>query len=234
MEYNIATVLKQLRKTSKLSANEVIEYLKEDNIDISSKTLYGYESGLSMPNANVFVALCKIYKCDNPLDIFGNTSINPYEFSIIEQYRALDEHGKKMVDFILSEEYHRCITAPEPAASRVINYYYRMASAGSGQILFDTPPTKEIEIPNIPKYSKASYAIGVNGNSMEPTYHDGDMLLVEMTDSIEFGEIGIFRVNDESYVKKLGDGELISLNPNYDNIPLNETAHCMGKVIAKL
>ena len=57
MDYNIASVLKQLRKTSNYSAVEVIKRLKKYEIDISAKTLYGYESGLSMPNANVFVAL---------------------------------------------------------------------------------------------------------------------------------------------------------------------------------
>lgn len=96
------------------------------------------------------------------------------------------------------------------------------------------PPTKRIEIPDIREYSKADYAIGVNGNSMEPTYYDGDTLLVEMTDKIEVGEIGIFSVNNECFVKKLGEDELISLNPEYDNIALNETAHCMGKVLGRI
>ncbi len=58
----IASFLKQLRKTSGLSANDVIEKLKKYSIDISAKTLYGYESGLSMLNADAFVSLCRIYK----------------------------------------------------------------------------------------------------------------------------------------------------------------------------
>jgi len=45
---------------------------------------------------------------------------------------------------------------------------------------------------------------------------------------------GKFRVNGESYVKKLGETELISLNPNAQNISLNESAGYMGKVIGKL
>ncbi len=100
--------------------------------------------------------------------------------------------------------------------------------------MFDAPPTKRIKIPNIPEYKKVDCAIGVNGNSMEPVFHDGDMLLIEMTDEIELGEIGIFIVDNESFVKKLGDLELISLNPEYDNIPLTENSKCMGKVVEKL
>lgn len=55
-----------------------------------------------------------------------------------------------------------------------------------------------------------------------------------MAEEIEIGETGIFLVDNESYVKKLGEGELISLNPKYNNIPLTENSKCMGKVIDKL
>ncbi len=60
------------------------------------------------------------------------------------------------------------------------------------------------------------------------------MLLIEMTEEIAPGEIGIFLVNNESYVKKLGEGELSSLNPEYAPIPLTENSKCMGKVLGKL
>lgn len=103
----IANFLKQLRKTSGLSVDEVIEGLQKYDIVISTKTLYGYENGTSMLNADVFVALCRIYKCDNPMDLFGNTSIKPPEIGMIEKYRSLDSHGKEMVDFTLLKEWER-------------------------------------------------------------------------------------------------------------------------------
>lgn len=103
----IANFLKQLRKTSGLSANDVVEKLKNYNIDISAKTLYGYESGLSMLNADAFVSLCRIYKCDNPMDMFGIPSIKPEEIKHIEKYRSLDPHGQQTVDIILDREAER-------------------------------------------------------------------------------------------------------------------------------
>ena len=109
------------------------------------------------------------------------------------------------------------------SGTRLINYYYRLASAGTRQILFDMPPTKRIEFPDIPEYQKADYAIGVNG----------DTLLVERAEDVDLNNIGIFFVKEECFVKKLGADELVSLNENYPNIPLNVSAKCMGKVMGK-
>lgn len=38
---------------------------------------------------------------------------------------------------------------------------------------------------------------------MEPAYRDGDILIVERADSIEIGEIGIFTLDGEGYVKQI-------------------------------
>ena len=149
------------------------------------------------------------------------------EYSIATQLKEQSEYIQNAAESI-NNDFENIVDM------RPINYYYRVASAGTGQIIFDMPPTKRIEIPNIPKYKKVDYAIGVNGDSMEPMYHDGDMLLVEMSEEIGVGEIGIFQINNESYVKKLGETELISLNQSFQNIPLNETARCMGRVVGKL
>ncbi|MCM1181490.1 MAG: XRE family transcriptional regulator [Clostridium sp.] len=177
------------------------------------------------------------------------------EYERIVKYKFISEHspdGAVTIDTVLDREYSiagqlkeqkEYIRDLERTTShddihnskiRLINYYYRLASAGTGQIVFDTPPTKRIEIPDLLEYRKVDYAIGVNGSSMEPVFHDGDTLLIEMTDKIEVDEIGIFLVDNESYVKKLGKGELVSLNPEYDNIKLTADSKCMGKVIDKL
>lgn len=63
MEINIAKKLKELRKNKGYSMNYVSETLKEEfEIELSPKTLYGYENGVSQPNADTFVCLCKIYQ----------------------------------------------------------------------------------------------------------------------------------------------------------------------------
>ncbi len=238
--------LKDLRLKAGYSQKDVYEHFK-----IPQSTFSSWEVGKSEPSGEMLIKLCEFYKCDLVKEFSTDEDLNYKEWNMIEMYRSLDDKGKNHIDYELNRESERVNELQKQSEyikklettdgnnesnidMRIINYYYRVASAGTGQIIFDMPPTKRIEIPNTLEYRKVDYAIGVNGNSMEPTFHDGDMLLVEMTEDIEIGDIGIFRVDNESYVKKLGETELLSINPAARNIPLNETAKCMGKVIDKM
>lgn len=250
---SLGVVLKELRKKKKLTAKETADRLSSLGYEISEKTISGYETGIRMPNADVFMALCTIYDCKNILEMFSFVQADysiptDSEWELVEKYRFISTNspeGAKVVDTVLDREYSVAEKINEleqtiaenssnTPGTRLINYYYRLASAGTGQIIFDTPPTKRIEIPDTPENQKAAYAIGVNGDSMEPVYHDGDTLLIEMTEEILPGDIGIFLVDDCCYVKKRGKNELISINKDSPNISLNESARCMGKVINKL
>lgn len=68
-----------------------------------------------------------------------------------------------------------------------------------------------------------------------PLYSDGDTVLVSK-EPVDIGDIGLFVIDGNGYIKKKGNQELISLNPDYKNIQINEfdTVYCMGKVIGKL
>ena len=100
--------------------------------------------------------------------------------------------------------------------------------------MFDDIPVDLIEIPDVPEYQHVKYAIGVNGASMEPLYRDGDILLVEPAENLSIGEIGIFIVDGYSYVKKLGDNSLISLNKEYPDVAISENTECLGRVVDKV
>lgn len=239
--------LRQSRQIKKMTQKQLADLVGAKHNSVSD-----WENNKNKPDPDTIELLCGVLEISpNFLLSASEESFSLEETEHIKKYRTLDEHGKESVNITLQREFIRMeqlaekdrtiaelsevnIEADNQPAMRIINYYYRLASAGTGQILFDMPPTKRIEIPDLPEYRKADYAIGVNGNSMEPTYKDGDTLLVEMTEDIAIGEIGIFLVNNESYVKKLGNSELLSLNPESPNITLNETAKCMGKVIGKL
>ena len=79
----------------------------------------------------------------------------------------------------------------------------------------------------------ADYTIGVNGDSMEPLYSDGDIVFVEHTTSLHTGDIGIFQKDNNIYIKQVGENRLVSLNPNYDPLKTGDGIRVWGKVLGK-
>lgn len=241
---SFGTRLKARREQLGITQPQLAEML-----GVSKGAIGNYETDANSPKATILFKVFDVLKCDaNYLfqDEMGNNypmKVSYDEYESIKKYRNLDDHGKELVNFTLNKEteriekYGKLGEVSHPVTSfpmRLISYYFKNASAGTGQLVIDNLPDKDIEIPDKPEYRNVSYAIGVNGSSMEPAFQDGDILLVEATREIEVGDIGIFQINNECFVKKLGETELISLNKDYKNIPLDETAATLGKVIGKL
>ena len=118
---------------------------------------------------------------------------------------------------------------------RVIPYSTIAASAGAGEDIDDNS-WENITIPDISEYRQADFAVRVHGNSMQPDYEDGDTVLVRQQDVIGEGAVGLFWVKGKGgVIKKMGRGELISLNPEYENIVYDtDKGRCFGKIIGKL
>lgn len=238
--------LKELREKRGFSGRDVVEELNKIGINISDKTLYGYERGIRMPNADIFVELCSIYKCNNIMDVFKCVSESDkmipddFEWRIIERYRLLDPYGKEAVDWILDHEHARCLNAASAVREDALPYKViplrrseQPASAGRGIYLgpesFETIMVIENDLTK-----RALFCVPVSGDSMEPLYHNGDTLIIERNECMSIGSIGVFTLNGEGFVKELGRGELISLNPEYSPIPYDESLIQNGEVIGVL
>ncbi len=126
-------------------------------------------------------------------------------------------------------------SASAPGGRRSISLYDMPVSAGRGMYL-DSDASEEINIPDTSKTQTADYALRIRGDSMEPKYHSGDILLIEEADFVEVGELGIFVLDGESYFKQYGGDRLISLNSEYGDIMLKdfESVECMGRIVGKL
>ena len=124
---------------------------------------------------------------------------------------------------------------PAGVGRRKISLYDLPVSAGVGEFLSESTGT-EIFIPDAPKTREADYALRITGDSMEPKYHSGDVLLVENCDFVEEGELGIFVLDGAGYFKKYGGDRLISLNTAYAPIMLKDFDQimCCGRVVGKL
>lgn len=84
-------------------------------------------------------------------------------------------------------------------------------------------------------HPESTYLIKVVGNSMYPTLHIGDILIVKANISFEDGMIGIVSVNNTDFTVKRLDKkhkQLIADNNDFENIKVNEndTLICLGIV----
>ena len=108
-----------------------------------------------------------------------------------------------------------------------------VVSAGSGSMQDDDLDMEvsfyEDEIPD--DYDAIAYVVG---NSMEPKIKNGDYLFIKNTPQVDYNTIGIFQVDGANYVKKLRQGYLESLNPDYEDIHLDENNDILtiGEVVS--
>ncbi|MBE6634556.1 MAG: helix-turn-helix domain-containing protein [Ruminococcaceae bacterium] len=118
---------------------------------------------------------------------------------------------------------------------RPIKLYELPVSAGVG-VYLDDAKAETISIPKGEKTADADYGLRISGNSMEPKYHNGDVLLVENADSVEIGEPGIFLLDGCGFFKIFGGDRLISLNDDYGPILLKDFSNvqCKGRVVGRL
>ena len=106
--------LKEARLSKKLTQEQVAK-----QIGVAKSTFTGYVKGNSEPNMLNISKIMEVLNVDanflfqdevkKTAQIFANIE----EKEILEKYRALDTHGKEMVDFTLSKEWERSIELSE-------------------------------------------------------------------------------------------------------------------------
>lgn len=147
------------------------------------------------------------------------STLLPNEMSHIQKYRTLDPYGQAAVTAILDCEYNRCVDERRDNHTKVVEifptrHYLQPASAGYGDFNDDN----SYEIIDLVKRppNGTSFIITVHGDSMEPTYKDGDFLFIRLQNQLNVGDIGMVSIGADTFVKELGPDGLISHNPNYD------------------
>lgn len=233
----------RLRERSGLSLDELSECS-----GIPKSTLSKISAGITKsPSIETIKSL--VYSMGYTLaDLDDSSPIADFsieEFDHIKKYRALDEHGKEIVNLVVDRELQRTqviaslkkqLSEMEAAAEYMSVIPLRVSTqkvaAGNGVYLgpedFDIIKVQETELTRM-----ANFAVPVSGDSMEPKFHDGDILLVG-EELPEIGDIGIFTMDGYGYVKQRGENELISLNLQYPPIPMKDSIISNGKVIGVL
>lgn len=218
------------------------------------------------PKLSTLIAFSRVF--DVSLDYIafgGETELSGSETELLRRFRRLDEHGQKLTETLVGMEYERVLAetaCPKAPAAKILTptrrynfssdrtrtstegaasipIYDLPVSAGRGAFL-DGNSSDFITVTSGGVTQEADFALRVSGDSMEPRYIDGDIILVHEQTSVEEGELGIFVCSDgvtqEGFFKRFGGDRLISLNPKYGDIPLDTftTVICRGRVIGRL
>lgn len=160
------------------------------------------------------------------------------EQRLLAKYRELDDMGRRAVNTELNSHYDRVMRVRERLLDGEyidIPYYDDKAAAGAGYQLNDGGYSL-MKVLRTRITDRADFIVTVSGSSMEPEFYDGDNVLVHAQPDVYEGEIGIFVVNGNGYIKKKGKDRLISVNRKYKDIFVNDydEFYCAGKIVGKL
>lgn len=224
--------IEMLRKEKGMTLEEL-----GDKVGVGKSTVRKWENGMIANMRRDKIAKVAAALGVSPANLMGWSEeefipeivLSKHETEQIKKYRAIDDRGRDTVDAVLEQEYYWVLN--HEYANDFVDYLYlgKVAAAGTAIYPGDIPLERIRER----KLNGADFMVGVSGDSMEPTYFDGDRVYVKKTTDIEFGDIGLFIVNGYYYIKEYAPDGLRSHNPNYSLIPKDREIIVVGKVLGK-
>ena len=231
-------LIRRQRKAKKMNQEELGALVR-----VGKNAVGAWEAGRSRPDVGSVPVICAAL--DLSLEEFfglpSETETGPDARSgiraeekrtLLHQYEELNPYNRQVILRQISVLREMQEDALRPR--KVIRLFRNelAASAGPGEVLEETRG-EAVFLYASPMTEAADEIIRVNGNSMEPTYHDGDLVLVRHAASVLPGEIGVFVTAGNGYIKEYRKDGLHSHNPAYETITFaaEEDVHCVGKVL---
>lgn len=233
--------LQTLRKQKGLTQGEI-----SDIIGVKLSTYQKYERDVIFPPYDTLIRIADFYgvttdyllgrePAADPLQGLDITVDRVDNDNFIEAYEKLPECVKQVfIDTMLKLSQAGAERAKAENLISIRFYESTRVSAGTGLYDDNSEYPSYKQVPKTTLTQQADFCCYISGDSMQPMYFDGDLILVKSESNIEVGEIGIFEYNGDIYVKQFGGDELISLNPDYPNIKKSPDIHCQGKVLGKI
>lgn len=231
-------------------------------IGVSEISIRNWETGAKNPSMIAIISLANIFcvTTDYLLGVNIDTQkdellLNHREKTLLSNYRALDDYGRKAIETLCSIEKTRVdaqngstlvskpklkITNRNQKPNRYIPRYTTPSAAGYSVPLDGEDFEMILVDDNIP--TDADFAVGIQGNSMYPYIQDGDTVYVKKDCELSIGDVGIFCVDGCMYCKQYYVDEynnliLVSANPKlrksnvFVSADSDSDVRCYGKVI---
>ncbi len=235
---NVGERIKQRRKALKMSADELAE-----SVGVSRSTIFRYEKGdIEKVGPEVLKKIADKLNV-SPGDLMGwednqqelKIPTSPIVQKITEKVIKLTTNRKqKVLNYAteqLSEQSNEVISLEE----HLVEYkVYEKLSAGTGFSYFDDGNYDTVFYNKDLDHDFASW---VFGDSMEPKYKNGDVVLIKETGFDYDGAVYAVDWDGQTYIKKVyreEDGlRLVSLNSKYKDkfAPYDEAPRIIGKIV---
>ena len=221
----IGNQIKTFRKSAGFTQDELAKRL-----NTTKQTISRYEKGDRKANQDMLFELCDIFGVS--IDDFFPSQNETLQFPTTSPIQTIYDklnpprqvkvlnYAKRQLNEQKNEEETKGNEVSEAIQLYSYDYYDHPASAGTGQYLNDV----RVERIELPVDIDADFVIPIKGDSMEPDYHDGDLVFIQTSVDLNDGVIGVFNYNGDAYIKQLViDKEhayLHSLNPSYKDMPI--------------
>lgn len=196
----IGKKIAEARQGCGLSLSAFSELLGNYGLAIKRQGLGKWESGDAVPNGYQLLAVCHALNIEEGISYFTSNApapeLNDLGLKKLREYKE---------DLIASGRY-------SPNANKNNILYIEMpvsllpASAGTGAFL-EEENFELISFPASAVPPKADFGVRVSGDSMEPVYHDGQIVWVQQCSALSPGEVGLFLYDGDGYIKVYDEQE---------------------------
>lgn len=235
---------KEYKKVISATLNELLKLSGKKQIDITrqtgipASTLTGYFKGTRLPspvNVQKLADFFNVLKSDvDPRFRKISESDDGLKIRLLTKYEKLNpDRKKKVVEYTDNQLKDQMRQSKIHPINENDNTYYvdvlGSVSAGTGEWLTDEQHD-EVMVNNEPPAH--DFALRVNGDSMTPTFSDGQIIYVNKiydTEEVRNNQFVIAELNGDAYVKKIvfdddkKNCRLISLNKKYADIEIKKS-----------
>ncbi len=206
-------------------------------IGVTGNAVSNWENGRGRPDINLLPDICRALNV-TMYDLFDmedpGIRYSAGEQIFLDQYKQLSPGHRMAVDQMVDTLLKVQIAESVPLIRR-LTFYQKSLAAGVGDPSEIDDEGQPIFLYASREVDRADCVFTVNGDSMEPEYHNGDMVLVSRipdAPDLQLGEVGAFIVGNETYIKVYREEGLESLNPKYPIMHFHdaESVYLIGRV----
>lgn len=207
-------------------------------LGIHANAVSNWERGRSRPDFNLLGPLCRALAL-SPWELLGLDDPAPPltagEQTLLARYRRLEPRFQRHAEETLASLLRAQEEGELPDLVEIELQPFRLA-AGPDAAIRDLVEPETRFLHASPRLRRADSLYQVNGDSMAPRFHDGELVLVERLgagETLRVGEIGAFAVGNECFIKEYRPDGLYSYNPAYPPMRFDgETSvYLIGRVL---